>query len=105
MTVLLGRWHRRQLKARHLAAIANEELPVRDDGMIPGLPAYCLKTAQDALLIWGGLHQHDLPLLGEDEQEVLFGEEEHLAVAIAARPPAVLALAQVDAREEAAVEA
>ena len=56
-------------------------------------------------LVGGCGHEHEVPLLRNDEQKILLGEQEHLTGAVTAALPDALAGLEVDGREDRAIEA
>ena len=56
-------------------------------------------------LIGRRLHERQLAVLRQHQQQVLIGQQDELAVAVASALPLSLAVLEVDAREDAAVEA
>ena len=73
--------------------------------MVPSLAAD-RRNARDLLeLIRRGAHQRQITFFGKHQQQVLLGQQDELATAITAALPYTSAVSEVDARENAAIEA
>ena len=94
-----------QLEADHLRAVPQKQFPVGDHGMIPRLPGEHFELRDFAVLLRSGLEKNKLPLLAEDNQHAGIDDQEHLSVPVAPTLPATLPGLEVDAREDARVEA
>src|SRR5262249_27337055 len=95
----------RQTECRHLLAVSNEQDVAGQHRMIPRLafdgPGFC----EFLVLIWGCAYQRQSALFRDHEQDVLTGQQEELAVAVASALPLALAVVEIDARKNVAVEA
>src|SRR2546426_3815053 len=73
--------------------------------MVPGLP-FDRREARELLeLVGRRLDQRQLPVLRQHQQQILGWQQHELAVAVASALPRALAVLEIDAREDAAVEA
>ena len=73
--------------------------------MVPGLPLNRRSPRKLRKLIGPRPGQRDLALLRQHQQQILIGQQDELALSVAPALPFALAVRQVDAREDAAVEA
>ena len=78
----------RQFVARGFFTIAQIESLVRHHGMVPGLAVDGVDAAQLAVLVRRRGDQRDIALLANDQEQVLIGQQQHLAGAVAADAPA-----------------
>src|ERR1035438_5880589 len=81
-----------QPECGHLLAVPNQQDIAGQHRVIPGLAVDRREPRQ-------------LPLFRQNQQQVLIGQQNELAVAVASSLPLALAVLEVDAREDAAVEA
>ena len=73
--------------------------------MVPRLALECWESRNFRELVGRSLNQRQFAFLGQYQQQVLIGQQDELAIAIASALPLALAVLEVDARENAAVEA
>src|ERR1043166_302574 len=73
--------------------------------MIPCLAFECREVGQLRKLVWRRFCERDLALLRHYQQDIVIGQENKLAVAVAFAFPLELAVFKIDANERAAVEA
>src|SRR5262245_59192857 len=95
----------REPEGRHLLAVPDEQLVADQRRVVPGLALQRREPCELRELVGVRRHQRELALLREHEQHVLVGERDELAVAVASALPLALAVREIDAREQAAVEA
>ena len=74
-------------------------------GWFQVLPSMRREPRELRELVGGRPDQRQLTLLRQHQQQVLVGQQDELAVAVASALPLALAVLEVDAREDAAVEA
>ncbi len=95
-----------ELITSRFRAVADEQFAVSDHGMVPGLAREDLEARHFLVAVRPRFLQGHIPLLRKDQQQVLIGQEQHLAVAVAAgfpfRPGRFV---QAYADEKAGVEA
>src|SRR5438477_12256249 len=91
-----------ELEAGRLLAGAHIQAAMRDDGMIPRLACDRLELAPLFVHFGFRVHERDFACFREDEEPVLVGKEQHLAVAVAARLPLALSVVEADAGEKVA---
>jgi hypothetical protein len=89
----------------HLLAVANQQDVADQRRMVPGLALDCLEPRELLELVGSRSHQRQLTLLRQHQQQVLVGQQDELAVAVPSALPPAIAILEVDAREDAAVEA
>src|SRR5450432_1541480 len=89
----------------HLLAVANQQYIAGQHRVVPGLALDRREPRELRELIGGrpDLRQH--ALLRQHQQQVLVVQQDQLAVAVASALPLALAILEVNAREDAAVEA
>src|SRR5580700_1928834 len=73
--------------------------------MVPGLALDRREPRELSELVGSRLDQRQLTLFRQHHHQVLIGQQDKLAVAVASALPDALAVFEVDAREYAAVEA
>src|SRR5262249_9829448 len=94
-----------ELKARRFFAVADKQLAVRHDRMIPRLAGKGLESAELLVTAGNGFDQGDKPRFRKHQEEILVGQKQHLPIAIATCFPLSLAVFQVDTSEELSIEA
>src|SRR5436309_8853006 len=94
-----------QPECDHLAVIANQQEVADQRRVVPGLAFECRESRDLGELVGGRPDQRRLTLLRQHQQQVLVGKQDELAVAVASAFPLALAVLEVDAREDVAVEA
>src|SRR5215471_18287452 len=117
---LIGKYQRRQFPSAlplpsvtregqpersHLLAVANQQDVAHQYRVVPGLALDRLEPRQLRELVRGRPDKSQLSLLRQHQQQVLVGQQNELTVAVASALPLALAVLEVDAREDAAVEA
>src|SRR5262249_19499688 len=95
----------RQPERGHLLAVANEQDIACQRRVVPGLAFDRPESGELSELIRCGPDQGQFAFFRQHQQRLLIGQEDELAVAIAAALPLPRAILQVDAGEDAAVEA
>ena len=88
----------------HFLAVANEQEVADQNRVVPGLTLDRRETREFGELAGGGPDQRQLSLLREHEQQVLVRQQDELAVAVASAFPLALAVLEVNARKDGAVE-
>ena len=88
----------------HLLPIADQQNIADQHRVIPGLPLDRGKPRQFCELIGGRPDQRQLTLFRQHQQQVLIGQQDELAIAVASALPFPAAVLEVDAREDTAVE-
>ena len=73
--------------------------------MVPGLALDCRDTCELRELVGGCPDQSQLPLLRQHQEQVLVGQQDELAVAVASALPLAVPVLEVDAREDMSVKA
>ena len=108
------RWPRRQLpsvardgqpECGHLLGVANQQDVADQHRVVPGLALDRREPRELYELVGGRIDQRQLTFFRHYQQQVLVGQQDDLAVAVASALPLALAVLEVDARENAAVEA
>src|SRR6266849_3065010 len=94
-----------QPECGHFLAVANQQDVTGQHRVVPGLALDRREPRELGELIGGRLDQRQLTLFRQHQQHVLIGQQDELAVAVASALPGALAVLEVDAREDAAVEA
>src|SRR5262245_39496637 len=89
----------------HLLVVAHQQDVAGQRRVVPGLALQRRVPRQLPELLRRRRDQRQLALLRQHQQQVLVGEQDHLAVAVAFPLPLLLAVREVDAGEDAAVEA
>ena len=95
----------RQPERSHLRAVANQQDIADEHRVIPGLALDCRETRELLVLVGGRPDQRKLTVLRQHQQQVLVGQQDELAVAVASALPPARAVFEVDAGEDAGVEA
>ena len=95
----------RQPERGHLLAVANQQDIADEYRVVPGLAVEYLESGELRELIWHRADQSQLTFFRQHQQQVLFGQEHELTVAVTSTLPLARAVLQVDAREDAAIEA
>src|SRR5438034_9434293 len=73
--------------------------------MVPGLALDRRESRELFEFVWGRRDQRQLTLLRQHQQQILVGQQHELAVAVSSALPFALAILEVDARQNAAIEA
>src|SRR5690242_13763751 len=73
--------------------------------MVPGLPLDAWDFCDFSELIRSCADQGQLALFGNHQQQILIGEQNQLAVAVAPAFPLALTVLQIDTREDTAIKA
>src|ERR1039457_615125 len=94
-----------QLERGHLLAVANQQYIAGQHRVVPGLALDRREPCQLRELVGRRPDQRQLALLRQHQQQVLVGQQEELAVAVASALPLARAVLEVDARQDAVVEA
>src|SRR5712692_10187875 len=94
-----------QPECGHFLAVAYQQDVAGQHRVVPGLALDRREPRELGELIGGRLDQRQLTLFRQHQQHVLIGQQDELAVAVASALPGALAVLEVDAREDAAVEA
>src|SRR5262249_45207174 len=94
-----------QGECSHLLAVANQQDIAGQDRMVPGLALESREPGELRELIRGCSNQGQLTVLRQHQQQVLVGQQNELAVAVTSALPLALPVLEVDACEDAAVEA
>src|SRR3990172_12634598 len=89
----------------HFLAVPNEQEVANQYRVVPGLALDRREPRELPELVGGRIDERQLTLLRQHEQHVLVGQEDELAVAVASALPLALSVLEVDAGEDAAVEA
>ena len=89
----------------HLLAVANQQDVAGQHRVVPGLALDRREPRDLRELVGGRPDQRQFALLRQHQQQVLVGQQDELAMAVASALPLALAVLEVDAREDAAVEA
>src|ERR1017187_3814906 len=89
----------------HLLAVANQQDVTGQNRVVPGLALERREPRELRELIGDRPDQRQLTLFRQHQKQVLIGQQDELAVAVASALPLALAVLEVDAREDAAVEA
>ena len=89
----------------HLLAVANEQDVADQRRVVPGLALDRRGPRELREPVGGRPDQRQFALLRQHQQQVLVGQEDELAVAVASPFPFARAVLEVDASEDAAVEA
>src|SRR5688500_8066640 len=88
----------------HLLAVANQQDVADQHRVVPGLALDRRELRELRELVGGRLDQRQLALLRQHQEQVLLGQQDELAGAVASALPLALAVFEVDGREDAAVE-
>src|ERR1700676_1169801 len=96
---------RRQPERGHLLAVAYQQCVPDQHRMVPGLALDGRESRNLRELVGGRPDQRQLTLLRHHQQQILIGQQDELAAAVASALPLAGAVLEVDAREGAAVEA
>src|SRR6266852_3800469 len=89
----------------HFLAVANQQDVADQHRVVPGLAIERREPCDLGELIRVRADQRQLTVLRRHQQQVLIGEQNELAVAVAPALPRALAILEVDAGEDVAVEA
>ena len=89
----------------HLLAVAKQQDVAYQRRVVPGLARDRREPCELGELVGSRPDQRQLTLFRQHQQQVLVGQQDELAVAVASALPLALAVLEVDAREDAAVEA
>ena len=89
----------------HLLAVANQQDVADQHRVVPGLALDRREPRELRELVGGRRDQRQFAFFRQHQQQVLIGQQDELAVAVASALPLALAVLEVDAREDAAVEA
>src|ERR1039458_5153445 len=89
----------------HLLAVAIQQDVTGQNRVVPGLALERREPRELRELIGDRPDQRQLTLFRQHQKQVLIGQQDELAVAVASALPLALAVLEVDAREDAAVEA
>src|SRR5215213_5863186 len=81
-----------QPEGGHLLVVAHQQDVAGQHRVVPGLALDCRDPCELRELIGGRLDQRQLPLLRQDQQQVLVGQHDELAVAVASAFPIALAV-------------
>src|SRR5258705_11911102 len=82
----------------HLLTVANQQDVANHYRVIPGLAFDRRYPREFCELVGGGRDKRQLTLLRQHQQQVLVGQQDELAVAVASALPLALAVLEVDAR-------
>src|SRR5207249_11265064 len=94
-----------QPESGHFLAVASQQDAADQDRVVPGLALKRRVTSDLRKLIGGRLDQRQLALFRQHQQQVLVGQADKLALPVASALPLALAVCEINAREEAPVEA
>src|SRR5713226_5656951 len=89
----------------HLLAVANQQGVADQRRVVPRLALDRGKPRELFELVWSCADERQLTFLRQHQQQVLIGQQEDLAVAVASALPLARAVVEVDAGEDVAVEA
>src|SRR5688500_6833720 len=89
----------------HLLAVADQQDVADQYRVVPGFALDCRELRDLRELAGGGLDQRQLAFIRQHQQQVLFGQQDELAGAVASALPLALAVFDAYAGEDAAVEA
>src|SRR5262245_47295425 len=87
-----------QPKRSHLLAVANQQDVAYQRRVVPGLALDRRESRELRELVGGRPDKSQLALLRQHQQQVLVGQQNELAVAVATALPLALAVLEVDAR-------
>src|SRR3990172_4745580 len=94
-----------QPERSHFLAVPNQQEVADQHRVVPGLALDRREPRELPELVGGRIDERQLPLLRQHQQQALIAQQEELAVAVASTLPLELAALEVDACEDAAVEA
>src|SRR5262249_33884778 len=97
--------HDGQPERGHLLAVANQQDVANQYRVVPGLALDRWESRELRELVRGRPDKSQLTPLRQHQQQVLVSQQDELAVAVASALPLALAVLEVDAREDVAVEA
>src|SRR5713226_804817 len=93
-----------QPECGHFLAVANQQDIAGQHRVVPGLALDRREPCELPELIVGCGDQRQLAFLRQHQQHVLVGQQDELAVAVPSALPLAIAVLEVDAPENAAVE-
>ena len=93
-----------QFVAGDLFGVTHVKITVGDRRMVPRLAVDRLEAAKLFVPVWASGYQNGLAILGNNDQNSLIDEQEHLPVPVATRLPAAFSGCRIDTAEKALVE-
>src|SRR5689334_16722773 len=91
-------------ECRHFLAVPDEERVANQHWMIPRLAVDRFEARDLGKLIGNSLHQRKFALFRNHEQQIFIFEQDQLAVSVTSAFPRPMAVAEIDARQDVAVE-
>ena len=89
----------------HFLGVAHQQDVADQHRVVPGLALYCRRPRPLGGPRGRRVYQRQVSLLAQDEEQVLVGQQQELPLAVAAPLPGTLIRLDVDAGQDAAVEA